>query len=80
MKRSHARKSTRGPTMGPAFPRQYQGPRSLILVRGFVSIRGPSRYAQIRLISSRFASDTRKGLGSMHLLQTPLLGLQEMRI
>jgi len=59
---------------------QFQGPRSLVLVRKLVALRGPSTYAQICLISSRFASDTHKGLGSIHLLETPLLGLQEIQI
>ena len=59
-----------------AFPRQYQGPRSLGLVCGFASLWRPSRYTQNQLFPSRFASNTRKGLGSMHHLETPLLGLQ----
>ena len=63
-----------------AFLQQYQGPKSPILVRGFVALQGPSRYAQIRVFSSGYSSDVRKGLGSMYLLKAPLLGLQEMRI
>ena len=60
-----------------AFSRQYQGPRSLILVRGFAALREPSRYAQIRVFSSIYSSDVRKGQDSMYLLEDLLLGLQE---
>ena len=63
-----------------AFSWQYQGPRSLVLVRGFATLWGPSRYAQIRVFSSIYSSDVRKGLGSMHLLEAPLLDLQEIQI
>ena len=39
------------------FLRQYQGLRSLVLVRWFAALRGPSRYAQIRVFASKYSSD-----------------------
>ena len=59
-----------------AFSRQYQGPRSLVLVRGFVLLREPSDMLRF----GYFRPDIRKGLGSMYLLKDPLLGLQKIRI
>ena len=63
-----------------ADPRQNQGQKSLVLVRESVALRGPSWYIQFLVISPEYSSDVSKGLGSMHLLDVPLLGLQVMRI
>ena len=63
-----------------AFLWQYQGLSSLVLVRRCTVLRGPSRYAPIRVYSSGSSSDVRKGLGSMYLLEISLLDLQEIRI
>ena len=62
----------RGNAASATFPRQHQGPRSLVLVRGCAALRGPSRYTPNRVFSSLYSSDVRKGLGSMYLLEDPL--------
>ena len=61
-----------------AFSQQYQGLRSLVFGEWFPSLLGPSWYIQFRVFSPGYSSDVRKGLGSMHLLDVPLLGLQEI--
>ena len=63
-----------------ADPRQNQGGNSLVLVRGSVGLRDASWYIPSRVISSADPSDVRKRLGSLYLLDNPLLGLQVMRI
>ena len=63
-----------------AFPRPSQGLKSLVFGERFPSLLRPSWYTWFRVYSSGFSSDVRKGLGSMHLLEVLLLGLQEIRI
>ena len=61
-------------------PRQYQGQKSLVLVRGPAALLGSSWYIPILVFLPEYSSNMRKGLDSMHLLEIPLLGLQEIRI
>ena len=43
------------------------------------ALRGPSRYSPIQVFSSIYSSDVRKGLGSMYLLEDPLLASKKYR-
>jgi len=70
----------RGNAAIAAFSRLYQGLGSLVFGEWFLSLLGPSWYTPFRVFSSVYSSDVRKGLGSMYLLEDPLLGLQELRI
>ena len=63
-----------------ADPRPNQGENSLVLVQGSVELLGASWYTPFLVISFPNSSDMRKRLGSMYLLDNPLLGLQVMRI
>ena len=63
-----------------AFSRQYQGPRSLVFASGSPLVLAASWYISFLVISPEYSSDVRKGLVSMHLLEAPLLGLQEILI
>ena len=65
----------RGISAFAAFSRQNQGVKSLVLARNVSWLRGPSCYIRFWVYSSGSSSDVRKGLGSMHLLDVPLLGL-----
>ena len=69
----------RGSVALAADPRQNQGDNSLVLVPGTVRLRGASWSILFLVISSAYSSDVRKRLGSMNLLDNPLLGLQVMR-
>ena len=62
-----------------AFPRQYQGLRSLVFVRTFLWLPGPSWYIPFLVISPEHSSDVRRSLDSTYLLDDPLLGLHEIR-
>ena len=68
----------RGNAAIAAFPRQYQGDGSLVLVHWFAWLRVASRYILFWVILSADPSDVRKRLDSMYLLDDPFLGL--MRI
>jgi len=72
--------TSRGSAAIAADPRPNQGENSLVLVRGSVGLLGASWYIPFRVIPSADLSDMRKRLGSMYLLDNPLLGLQVMRI
>ena len=63
-----------------AFSRQCQGGRSLDFVRGSLWLRECSGYILFLVISPEYSSDMRRSLGSMNLLDNPLLGLQVMWI
>jgi len=63
-----------------ADPRQNQGIISLVLARIFPLLQGPSWYIPILVFSPEYSSDVRKDLDSLHLLEVPLLGLQELQI
>ena len=79
MRQGHASKIDAWPHHIVADPRQYQGLMSLVLVRGCVTLRGPSWYIWFLVISSEYSSDVSKGLCLMHLLDVPWLGLQEIQ-
>ena len=70
----------RGNAAVAAFPRQYQGLRSLVFVSGSPLVLAASWYVPFLVFSSEYSSDVRKSLDSMYLLDDPLLGLQVMRI
>ena len=61
-----------------AFPRQYQGLRSLVFVSGSPLVLAASWYIPFLVISPEYSSDVRKSLGSSYLLDDPLLGLHEI--
>ena len=69
-----------------AFPRQYQGLRSLVFVRMSLLLQECSWYIPFLVISPEYSSDVRRSLGSTYLqgitylLDNPLLGLQVMQI
>ena len=69
----------RGNAAIAAFPRQYQGARSLVFVRLFLWLRELSGYIPFLVFAPEYSSDMRRSLGSMYLLENPLLGLQVMR-
>ena len=62
-----------------AFPRQYQGLRSLVFVSGSLLVLAASWYIPFLVVLPEYSSDMRKSLGSTYLLDNPLLGLQVMR-
>ena len=80
MRRGDASKIDAWPHHIAADPRQYQGQKSLVLVRESVALLGFSWYIPILVISSEYSSDVCKSLDSTYLLNDPLLGLQVMRI
>ena len=79
-RRGHASKIDAWPHHRTADLRPNQGVSSLVLVRGCVVALGASWYIPILVISPEYSSNVRKSLGSMYLLEDPLLGLQELRI
>ena len=70
----------RGSARLAADPRQSQGDGSLDFVRASLWLRECSGYIRFQVILSADSSDMRRRLGSMYLLDNPLLGLQVMRI
>ena len=62
----------RGSAAITADPRQYQGQKSLVLVRESMTFRGASWYIPILVISPDYSSDVSKGLGSTYLLEKSL--------
>ena len=69
----------RGSASIAADPRQYQGLTSLVFVRLFLWLGELSGYIPFLVFAPEYSSDKRRSLGSMHLLENPLLGLQVMR-
>ena len=65
----------RGNAVIAAFPRQYQGQKSLVLPSASPSLLGLSWYILFLVFLAGYSSDMRKGLNSMHLLEIPLLGV-----
>jgi len=66
----------RGSARIAADQRQFQRVGSLDFVRRSLWLRECSGYIQFLVIVPEYSSDKRRSLGSMHVLENPLLGLQ----